>query len=203
MAKRIIKLVVPILGVVPLVACGPTTGDAQLTGGSSTTSGTETSAREVPSGVPRVAKPLDVTKYTQNPCSVLTSTQLRAFNVQSAGEPGKNTDPYCRWSDSSGPSNMSFTVTIATSRDGLAAVYRNRENFTTVFEQFDAEGYPGVLLGGKEVSLGMCDSEVGVSDKLSFSVTVRLSQRSPDSANPCRQVKALATEIVKTMKGQG
>ncbi|SHG50822.1 DUF3558 domain-containing protein [Streptoalloteichus hindustanus] len=201
MPRKVVKLLAPVFGVLLLGACsgGVTGGDARPV--SSSAAGTGNSDAGPLSGVPRVPKALDTARFQKEPCGVLTAAQLQALGVAAQGEPNTTPAPKCAWSDWRGASKMDFSVTIATNRDGLAAVYRNRRNFEH-FEPVEIESFPAVLLGGKEVQQGRCDAEVAVTDRLSFSAKVALDDKSKpeDYANPCARAKVVAAEVLKTMK---
>ncbi|SHG50794.1 DUF3558 domain-containing protein [Streptoalloteichus hindustanus] len=194
MVKRTVTAAVPVLGLLVLTACSSVAvgGTARPAGGSD----------GLPPGVPHVPEALDTAKFQQDPCDALTAAQLRAFGVAAQGEVGEERAPTCDWSDSRGPSKTNLSVTIATDRDGLASVYRNRAEFKR-FEPVEVEGYPGVLLGGEEVLRGQCDAEVAVTDRLSFSVNITFNRvdRPADFDNPCARAKVVAGEVLKTLKG--
>ncbi|WP_073480387.1 DUF3558 domain-containing protein [Streptoalloteichus hindustanus] len=199
MPKKITKIAVPILGTLLLASCagGSARGSAQPTSGPATSANASSDA--LPPDVPRVPKALDTTRFQQDPCTILTPTQVQIFKLHE-GKPRHKPNPTCFWHDLDGTAKMSLSVSIATDRDGLAGLYRQQKNFK-VFEPTKIEDYPAAIVATAldQRPQGECDVEFAVTDKLSISV--KTSLETPDrAANPCGPTKTAATEVLKTLK---
>lgn len=161
-------------------------------------------------GAPSVQNPLDTVVFRKAPCSVLTSDQLQELNM--AGVQGKveldgSLGPTCEWSDRfKGPSDNTISVVFGTNGDGLKYSYSRRGK--GVFEYFrelkPIMGYPAVAAGstagGTPEEEGNCEVEVGVTNDLSVLTQVTTGDDSPYQGDPCGRARAVATEVVQTLK---
>lgn len=151
-------------------------------------------------GAPKVDRPLDTTKYQQNPCSVLTPAQLPAL-----GDHGGQGTPEplasCNWADPTSANVLGDGFDNQTgNRTGLSGTYQNRSGYQ-IFQPTQIAGYPAVIVvqqghGGQ----GECDVEVGTADDLEVDFNVVLNQGYPNYGTPCVVAQQLAQAGVTTMK---
>ncbi|MEV7091769.1 DUF3558 domain-containing protein [Amycolatopsis sp. NPDC051045] len=154
-------------------------------------------------GVPKVSRPLDVSRFEKEPCVVLTPEQLAEFGItrQPKSMPEDALGPSCTWNglDEGG-------VTVGTrflSSGSLAGLYKKHEQGGLPYFQpvADIAGYPGVLTDLLDVQpQGKCSAEVAVSDDRLYSVQVTISSDAKDYANPCPVAQKAAELAVSTMK---
>ncbi|GDY33095.1 DUF3558 domain-containing protein [Gandjariella thermophila] len=163
-----------------------------------------TSSAALPAGTPNVAHPLDTTRFQKDPCSLLTPTQLRQFNMGGAtGEvtPNAPTGPACSWGNTDGPSKMSISAAILTSGHGLVDVYSQKDTYRLFRPLPDIEGYPAAIASSADPGSGYCSIVVGVTNELAVSTIVQIDNSSPDFSNPCPRNQQVATDVVQTLKG--
>lgn len=190
-----------LLGLV-LTSCTTTTQGHAVPASPPTTTGR---AVELPShGAPKVANPLDVTRFEEDACLALTAAQAQELVIEYPGEPWKSQfGEACKWETPKGGGDVSlgFFSSVDT---GLSAAYAENENGE--FEFFEPlgeiEGFPAVAHGGRDIrSAGTCEVSVGVSDELSFIVTVNLSSGNVGTKDPCEAGATVAGMALRTMKG--
>lgn len=179
-------------------------GSASSSGASSTTSAGD---RLPYAGAPRVDNPLDVDKFKQDPCAVLTAQQLRSLDVRAQGKFGSSAlGPTCTWQDDYGPSGAGFDANFLVGGTGLSGIYNNRGKKLLFFQEIPpVQGYPAVIAGPDDArSKGICELSVGLNDRqiLDVSVTMRGEpDPAPNFRKPCAVAQKLAEEMVKTIKG--
>jgi hypothetical protein len=177
---------------------GGTTGTARSPG---ETSATRPSNRY---GAPRVAQPLDVTKFLAQPCAALTAQQLQNLNLPAQGKAdtdspiAKNSGPSCDWINSDTATSLGLSFTTG-NKNGLADLYRANDEgkWTGYWAETTVSGYPGVFHGVTDArAQGSCNLAVGVSETLTFLVDIggRMKEQSCDFA---KQVAAAVAETVK------
>lgn len=158
-------------------------------------------------GAPRVAQPLDATKFLAQPCSALTAQQLSNLNLPAQGKAdtdspiAKNSGPSCEWINSDTATSVGLSFTTG-NKNGLADLYRaNKEGkWTGYWEETTVSSYPGVFHGVTDArAQGSCNLAVGVSESLTFLVDIggRLKEQSCDFA------KQVAAAVVDTLKAGG
>jgi hypothetical protein len=183
-----------------LAACSTsTTGNATP---SSTTSAAAPSS-VTSSGTlaaPRVANPLDVGKFEQNPCGLLTSAQAvqLAQLTKTDGSTGGSL-PICGWADDS-YNSISFGFVRG---QGLSDVYRTQNSQSGYFKVApDIAGYPAVFSGTTDDrSKGGCQLGIGVSDSEVLTVDSSFTTSSPHYADPCSVTQKAAEAAIATLKG--
>ncbi|MEU0530409.1 DUF3558 domain-containing protein [Amycolatopsis tolypomycina] len=165
---------------------------------------TGASPSETSSGsVPKVSRPLDVSRFEKEPCAALVPGQLAEFGItrQPNSMPGDALGPSCTWN---GLDEGGVTVGARLLVGGsLAGLYkRHEQGGLPHFEPVaDISGYPGVLTDLLDAQpQGKCSAEVAVSDDRLYSVQVTISRNSEDYANPCPVAKKAAEMAVSTMK---
>jgi hypothetical protein len=189
---------------------------AALAGCTSTAVGTPTAASSItttPSedntyGAPRVEHPLDATPYLDNPCAVLTPTQLGTFGITNPGKPettgplAETAGPMCIWRNNVEPS-FGFDVGFLTgNKNGLADTYRGGEEaFPGYFEPTTVDGYPAVFNDPVDSrDGGRCNLTVGINDNLTF----RTSPTStPLGRRTCDEAVKVAQAVIATLKAGG
>jgi hypothetical protein len=157
-------------------------------------------------GAPRVANPLDATRFLPKPCEVLTATQLQALELPATGKSdtdsplAKAAGPACLWQNSDRPSTVGVAL-MSGNKNGLSDTYSVPERWANgYFEPTEVDGYPAVFNGpGESRSRGTCQITVGISDTLAFSAEEqgRLKERS------CDRAKQVASMVIQTIKSGG
>ncbi|MGW5050465.1 DUF3558 domain-containing protein [Actinokineospora sp. NPDC004072] len=206
MSTRFIGAAVIAACAIGLSACSesgtPTPGDgrATTTAPPSAETTTTTAAGDDRFGAPHVENPLDAAKQLEDPCTSLTSAQLRTLGgFQEFSSDPEDTDPSCLWKNED-------LVTIAVSyitanKNGLADLYRGQQQGQWAYwEPTTVSGYPGVFQHASDNrARGYCTISVGVTDELHFSATISRG----DKAQACDQIKDVAAAVVDTLKGGG
>ncbi|WP_116202498.1 DUF3558 domain-containing protein [Amycolatopsis circi] len=150
--------------------------------------------------VPQVANPLDVAKYEQNPCTLLTQAQAKQVieSVRTTTDAGAGA-PICSWY---GPDNSSVGIGFVPNGGGLASAYQYKDSSSGYFEKApDTDGYPTVLSGPTDDrKKGGCQAIVGVKNDETFTSSVILRQSSPHYSDPCALAITAATAAIKTIK---
>ncbi|MBB1157825.1 DUF3558 domain-containing protein [Amycolatopsis dendrobii] len=157
------------------------------------------SSSNAASDVPKVPNPLDVAKYEQDPCSVLTQAQAaQAFNAVRNRKIAGNVAPVCTWNDSE---NSSLAIGLLPGQGGLATVYKNRSS-TGYFEPAPSiDGYPAVFTNVLDNrSDGGCQVAVGVRADEAFTSSVILFKQSPSYGDPCSVALKAAGAALATIK---
>jgi hypothetical protein len=184
-----------------LTACsGSTPGNANP---APTTSPTGPSSGPSSSGsaVPQVATPLDVTKFEQSPCGVLTSTQaaqIANLTTSKLGD-GATSLPICTWSDD----NHNAVDFGFVHGDGLASAYQYQNSQSGYFQIApDILGYPAVFTGPSDSrGKGICTMYVGVRNDEVMTVDSTFRTTSPSYADPCSATQKAAEAAMTTVKG--
>jgi hypothetical protein len=190
------RIVAPLLGlglVVLLAGCGSSPGvAAPRTTPPTTVAPPTTSARSAP----RVANPLDATKFVANPCTALTSAQLAGLGIQN---PTTSSDTNgCTWlgQTGGGPSSIGW---VPTNTNGLADLYVKKDQFDYWIPTTIA-GYPAVF--GDELgdlrSDGNCVLNVGVNDHQAFFIGWDDPNRKTQG---CDLAAQMAADVIATIKG--
>ena len=204
-----------LLAILVTASAGLSTACTTTTGGTASPSTTGSSATGAPSAdpdVPKVAVPLDVSKYVSDTCAIVPQDVLTPLSLTDPGVYQAKGDtafteagPSCSWKRHG--EGFGVSVTLATgNRDrgagGLAGLYRGYENKTYIrfLERApDIEGYPAIYYGlMDERPTGSCGLGVGIADDLTFDVYAQGYQGPDDSCGAATQV---ASSIIKTLKG--
>src|SRR6266545_5510920 len=175
MRRSIANTVVTIVLATAALAACTTTRNGSPTSQPETTisSGVENSSSTPPGndtfGAPRVANPLNATRFLTQPCAVLNPAQMGRFTISKPGEAdtdsqiAKASGPGCTWKADTEPSrgySMSF---LTGNKKGLSDIYRGKKqlNQFDYFEPTSVEGYPAVFADGSDGrSQGSCDIKV-------------------------------------------
>ncbi|TQJ02868.1 uncharacterized protein DUF3558 [Amycolatopsis cihanbeyliensis] len=150
--------------------------------------------------------PLDLSRYQDNPCALLTDAQVTRF----LGEPIEGTPKLdgptgdgCTWSVRGGVGGGIFLDLPTISDTGLAGIYRQRGTSYQFFREMpNVEGYPAVAYGhADETDQGECAVAVGTSDDRTVELTAVLSERTVGKKDPCQAAHDTAVEVVQNIKG--
>jgi uncharacterized protein DUF3558 len=188
--------------------CSETTTGAATTGNSVAARPTTTPPPEDRHEAPRVANPLDATRYLTQPCAAISAMLRQKLTIPGQGEADTTSaigrdSPACRWSNQATViDGESVSVAFLGNKHGLADLYRQQEIYhdNKYWEETTVEGYPGVFHDGVDSrSAGQCTLAVGVSDALAVLVdeSGELGMRS------CERVKQVSAAVIQTLKGQG
>ena len=181
-----------------------------LAGCSTQTPGTASPAPSAPASsgapvnpdVPKVAAPLDVSKYTAKPCDIVPSSTLSSLRFTDPGDPQLRDNGYgqagpgCSWKISG--EGVSMQVIIGTgNRDrgagGLKGWYGAHESgqFPFLEKAPDVEGYPAIYIDKHDRRpMGNCSLEVGVADDLAVGVYAGGYEGQQDSCAAAQKVAA-------------
>lgn len=163
---------------------------------------TPTSPSTVPDyTVPAVHDPLDLSRYVERPCTILTAKQIEQLHVPSSAKPDYGD---CTWKESD---NHLFWVVVRPAI-GLAKIYRSlesqSESIDGAWEPTTVAGYPAAYSGyGRQ---DRCAIEVGVSDTQSFRIDDsgagdRAAAVSPaERQDPCARTRVAAELIIQNLR---
>ncbi len=157
------------------------------------------SRSSTPSSAPKVADPLDASKFVAAPCLSLTTSNVVSIDVTNPIS-GADTDANgsgCTWSGESGGGLSVSWVTANT--NGLSDLYVKQSTYA-YWQPTTIAGYPAVygdaLSDGR--SQGDCVLNVGVSDHLAFFVQYTNSTKAPES---CTLASQAASDVIANVKG--
>lgn len=165
-------------------------------------------------GAPRVANPINATRFLVNPCALLMPPELTRFRLPTKGTVRFNrlSGPSCSWytgfiGDVPGPHAFGVDVSLVTEhKQGLSDVYDQHREFPGKYAYFlptSVQGYPAVFASeADDRAHGICELVVGVNDHLTFSVVYNAySAEDPTvRADPCGKASMLADDVLTTMK---
>ncbi|WP_372665267.1 DUF3558 domain-containing protein [Amycolatopsis kentuckyensis] len=197
-------------------------GSALVSGCTSTTPGTATPAASSPgassqapadANVPKVATPLNASKYENDPCGLVPKDELSRLKFTDPGEPRLNdgsveneAGPNCGWKIKG--EGISLLVILGTGNrnrggGGLAGIQANyeRPNGVTKFLERapDVEGYPAIYEDTRDRRPnGFCSMAIGIADDLAVHVVAGGYEGQQDS---CDAAQGAAAGIVRTLKG--
>lgn len=197
-----------------VISAGLAAACTSTTGGTASPAPSGSASAGAPStdpDVPKVAQPLDASKYVTNPCGLVPQDLMASLQYTKPGEyhpqgnsPTNMAGPSCAWNRGEG---VGADIILGTgNRDrgggGLAGTYdayRHRERVLFLERAPDVEGYPAIYYGpNDERSMGTCIMAVGIADDLSFSVQAQGYEAQNDS---CAAASQIAAAVIKTLKG--
>ncbi|WP_414936035.1 DUF3558 domain-containing protein [Amycolatopsis sp. cmx-11-51] len=195
------------LATLALAACSnPTTNGTPTptSGGSSSPPSTSTS---LPSGVPKVEHPIDVTRFKQDPCTALTKTQVEDLlgspNTETVPRPDGEAGPACRWSIPS-TAQPRVNVIFGSSPDGgTASVYAAKGNTYKLVEPLESiDGYPVTAYGVVDRRAeGACSVSLGISDTETVGIAATQSTANVGKKDPCAAAREGAIRVLATIRG--
>ncbi len=177
-----------------------TPGQAEPTTTSDPASGAPVQTSISPSRAPRVANPLDASRFISDPCSSLTSADVIGLGVLNSinGGGGRNAGGVgCDWTGSPGGSVSIGWETADTG--GLSDLYAKSDTIA-YWQPVTVDGYPAaygdVISDGR--ALGDCELSVAVNDHLFF----MSSFDNPANANQsCALAKQAAADVIRNLRG--
>ncbi|UJW32490.1 DUF3558 domain-containing protein [Saccharothrix sp. AJ9571] len=131
------------------------------------------------SAVPKVARPLDASKYVADPCASLTAAQQEAFNVTSSRVNSDGRGSGCIWKlgDGSTSTGVSYLTSVDTGLGNLYALNDIGWWDRGYFEPTEVGGYPAVFVDLTDLrAQGDCGVAVALSDRLFFDVSMRTAK---------------------------
>jgi hypothetical protein len=197
---------VTVVAMTVLAGCSSTTGGSASpsSGAASSPAGSSGSSSPAGDGAPKVTNPIDISKWAQNPCSVLTPTQLTSIGVTGQGKsatfgalgPG-TLGPDCTWTLRQGDHLTSWAVYFGTNSKvrGLNYYYDNGAPKPLP----DIDGQPAII-GSNVAELQDCTVAVGASDTTFFAGRVI---GAPQGTDPCSVATQIATDMTTNMKSGG
>ncbi|MEV7095183.1 DUF3558 domain-containing protein [Amycolatopsis sp. NPDC051045] len=206
------------LGGVALAVCALVAGCTPTTGGTAqpvdTPSSPGTAAQPSPSGnVPKVAVPLDATKFVGDPCGLVPKELLSQLRYTDAGKPlprdnapERQSGPSCGW-QIRGDGTSVLVILGTGNRDagagGLAGIQAAYERPNGLFKFLepapDIEGYPALYFDIRDRRPnGNCSMALGIADDLAVSIFAEGYEGQQDS---CDVAQRVAAGTVKTLKG--
>ncbi len=202
------------LGGAVLVGCALVGGCTSETGGTANPASSAGTSSEPASSadVPKVAAPLDATKYIGDPCALVPQAELARLKLTDPGEPRPadtpegQAGPSCGWKIRG--VGISLQVILGTgNRDagagglaGIKAAYERPNNVLKFLEPApDVEGYPAYYVDIRDRRAnGDCSMAIGIADDLAVSVFSAGYEGQQDS---CDAAQSAAAAMVKTLKG--
>lgn len=183
-----------------LTACSSsTTGNADPAP-SSATQGPSTGTPGGHLTAPPVPNPLDVSKYEQNPCGVLTQAQAaEVAKLETTRLSSGASGPICRWQDAD-HNSIGFSFVHG---GGLSDAYGYQESNSGYFKVIpQISGYPAVLSGTTDDrNRGGCQVIVGVRNDEEMTVYASLRPSSPNYGDPCSLAQKATEAALLTVKG--
>jgi hypothetical protein len=184
-----------------------------LTACTSKNDGTPSASTNTPSpsdqvpgpGVPKVERPIDITRFKQAPCDALTAaqvTELLGSGVTPKPEVKGEAGPQCRW-DSPKVSQAGVGV-IFTSVDnrGITRVYDAQGKEYPFFRPLEPiDGYPVAAYdaSGDQTSHGNCTVALGTSDHQTVDIDVTLSAENVGK-DPCAAARGVAAQVLGNLR---
>jgi uncharacterized protein DUF3558 len=204
-------LLAGLLGLVFAAACTTTSKGDPLPANSTSVATSNSTPRtsgneeELPfAGAPKVAVPLNTSRYEQDPCLSLSAEQARELNLPTVGKATENEvlGVGCEWNNEETRGNVTIVFIVDDPR-GLSPEYdaNNRKEWAYFEILPTIEGYPAVarsLVDDRDI--GHCTVVVGAADDMAFETILRLSQANVGRKEPCATAAEVAGLALKTMK---
>ena len=167
----------------------------------------QSTSNQVPGpGVPKVANPIDTSRFHQAPCNSLTEAQVAELlgnGATAKTDLGAPAGPTCDWHPA-GISHASAHVIFGTVDDlGMTGVYQARGTTYKLFEVLEPiEGYPVVGYGTSDTRAtdGLCAVAVGTSDRSTMDVAISQSQENVGKTDPCDAARAVAVKVLENVR---
>lgn len=144
-------------------------------------------------------------KAEQDPCKVLTTTQVAQLNL---APDGRATDgqagPFCRWKNADAGSSASINFPTKVNFEGLSQVYqlnKVEKNAEFFYPMRPIRGFPVVASSTADArDLGSCPVQVGLTDRDVMYVDVTVSREKRGRLEPCATARTVAGLMLDTMK---
>lgn len=200
-AVRATALVTAVLGGLLVAGCSTVTQGTALPAGPTPSAPSSAAPTSSDYGAPKVATPLDTTRFQQNPCSALTRAQQQALGISAAGSVEvDDLGNICHWS-------LQYDVVYAFGFNvkfpegealGLANAYQNAGP-GAMRRLPDVYGQPAAIDPSQNTD-GLCAVYLGATDQISYAATVQIGPDQPDYQNPCSVAEQIAADTTATMK---
>ena len=177
----------------------PQSGGTEATTSAATTR-SETARGEAP---PITGPELDLRRYVDKPCELLTSAQEEQLGLHPGVPDESSKTPECDWKPVDRADGTRFMLGIRTDIEGgLDGVYRVKNNYDYFQPAGPIGGYPAVNVDiTSTADRGACTTMVGVMKDLVFDVSVFVNdQNSPDYKKPCAVADRFAELVVQNLK---
>ncbi|WP_439376565.1 DUF3558 domain-containing protein [Amycolatopsis lexingtonensis] len=185
-----------------LSACGTTNGGTPVpvTSAPSAPPSSEP-ADEVPGpGVPKVANPLDMTRFEQAPCAALTPAQVAGLlgaDAETKPDLDAPAGPTCNWE---APGRAGVGVIFGhLDKRGLTSVYAAKGKAYPFVEPLEpVDGYPLVAYdgAGDQRARGECTVAVGTSDTQAIDISVNQSEKNIGKSDPCQAAREVTAMVL-------
>ncbi|MFD5243025.1 DUF3558 domain-containing protein [Amycolatopsis sp. NPDC058340] len=187
------------------VAAVLTAGCNGETGGKAEPSTPKPDATALPrAGAPKVTTPLKTEKFTTEPCSAATDTEIEgiAGKVKSSKVEQVAGGPTCSWilADLAGSINGGLNVSQPEGLSHLYALKQQGSGVTTFKPVPDIAGYPAVVFANGGEGAGNCNLAVGLRDDMMYTVVTALFDDSPAYNDPCGTSVKLAELAIQRLK---
>lgn len=202
MRRVLVSLCAPLL----LLSACTTTTDGTASPSNSSSAGASASTGPLPGpGVPKVEKPIDVSRFKRTPCDSLTASQVSEIL-------GTGVTPKTDLNAPGGPScsihppdvTQAAVLVIFNNVDdrGLTGVYQAQYKFFLPLKPVD--GYPVVAYGlaDDRASRGSCQIAIGTSDAQTVDIGVTQSEENVGKKDPCEAARGVASYVLGTLRGE-
>jgi hypothetical protein len=182
--------------------CTTTSEGDPLPASSTSSDSPENGEEELPfGGAPKVADPLDTSRYEHDPCQSLTGDQAESLDLPAAGTVEEvPLSTACDWRNTETRGEVEIVFFVDDPR-GLSPEYKNRKKYAFFEVLPNIEGYPAVARDDPDDrKIGHCAVVVGVADDMALEVILRLSQRNVETKDPCAEAARVASLALQTMK---
>lgn len=194
--------------VLVLSACTTTNGGTASPSSSSANEPTPSSSTaDVPGpGVPKVASPIDISRFKSAPCDSLTAQQV-------ADLLGPGVTPKTDLDAPGGPScsihppqvTQAGVLVIFTDLDnrGLTSVYAAKDTKYPFFMPLNpVDGYPIVAYGlaDDRTTHGTCQIAIGTSDQQTVDIGVTQSEQNVGKKDPCEAARGVAASVLGNLR---
>lgn len=148
---------------------------------------------------PRIAHPLDASRFIAAPCSALTAADLAGLHVINPVNSGADRIPagvLCAWAGSPGGDISIGWETVIT--NGLSNLYSRRSTIA-YWQPLTISGYPAAYgdAVGDSRSRGNCVINVGVSDQLYFNAEF---SDPANAGSSCVLAAQVATDVIRNLE---
>jgi len=199
-----------------LLASACSGADGRTTSGQAVGGSTSSVPNDSQLEVPQVQRPLDVSRFVDNPCKLVDQRVIERLGDFDPGKPDVTSDaaknligPRCSWFHKT-ESTVHFGVSIGLphqkhadpERKGLAGIYGSRKSGRIDYFQPVTlpghEDYPAVIAADQqEIDEGSCPVYIGVANDLTVIASFS-NGSSPEQACPAAQ--QVASAVLDTLK---
>lgn len=195
--------VVSIVVLLAVAGCTSTPGKPMPEPGSSSQQVPSTTGQASSPAVPKVANPIDTTRFKGAPCDALTSAQVAELfgpGVEPKTDLAGVGGPSCRLDS---PSTDGAHLSVIFGSLSLADFYRAKDTTYPFFRELPSvEGYPVVAydIAGDHRSEGQCQVALGTSDTAAVGFGVMQAQANIGRKDPCEAARDVASMALANMR---